>query len=113
MKIVKKVQVPIYNVEFTYTNSIKEFNKVMGTEYKKSGQNGLCGFEKGRVIIWVPTKGTGLNIPTLTHECFHAADAIMNMKGMEYCGTNEHVAYLLGYLVNVVLEALNETNPNS
>ena len=113
MKIVKKVQVPIYNVEFTYTNSIKEFNKVLRGSYKKRGQNGLCGFKEGRVIIWVPTKGAGLNIPTLTHECFHAADAIMNMKGMEYFGTNEHVAYLLGYLVNVVLEAINETNPSS
>ena len=113
MKIVKRVQVPIYNVEFTYTNSIKELNKVMGTEYKKSGQDGLCGFKGGRVIIWVPTKGAGLNIPTLTHECFHAVDAIMNMKGMEYFGTNEHVTYLLGYIVNVVLEAIDEANPNS
>lgn len=113
MKIVKKVQVPIYNVEFTYTNSVKEFNKVMESNYKKNSQNGLCGFKEGKVIIWVPTKGAGLNIPTLTHECFHAADAIMNIKGMEYFGTNEHVAYLLGYLVNVVLEAINETNSNS
>ena len=113
MKIVKRVQVPIYNVEFTYTNSIKEFNKVMDSNYKKNSQNGLCGFKVGSVIVWVPSKGAGLNIPTLTHECFHAVDAIMNMKGMEYCGTNEHVAYLLGYLVNTVLEAIDEANSNS
>ena len=113
MKIIKKINVPIYNVEFTYTNSIKEFNKLMLLNYNKDEFSGLCGYRPGEVVVWVPTKGAGLNIPTLAHECFHAVDAIMNMKDMEYFGTNEHVAYLLGYLVNVVLEAINETNPNS
>ena len=34
-------------------------------------------------------------------------DFIMNIKGIEYHGDNEHVAYLLGYLVNIILEHTN------
>lgn len=113
MKITKKINVPIYNVEFTYTNSIKEFNKILLHNYKKSEFYGLCGHRPGEVVVWVPTKKGKLNVATLAHECFHAVDAIMNMKGMEFFGTNEHVAYLLGYLVNVAMEAVDEANSNS
>ena len=102
-----KINVPIYNIPFIFTDDIKVFNKKMGTKENKKDSNGLTGCTGSEIIVYVPVVDKGLNVPTLCHECYHAVDFIMDIKGMEYHGNNEHVAYLLGYLVNIILEHIN------
>ena len=102
-----EVNLPIYNIPFIFTNNIKVFNKKMGTKKKKKDFNGLTGCTGSEIIVYVPVVDKGINVPTLCHECYHAVDFIMNIKGLEYHGNNEHVAYLLGYLVNIILEHIN------
>ena len=102
-----EINLPIYNIPFIFTDNIKVFNKKMGTKKKKNDFNGLTGCTGSEIIVYVPVVDKGLNVPTLCHECYHAVDFIMNIKGLEYHGNNEHVAYLLGYLVNIILEHIN------
>ena len=102
-----EINLPIYNIPFIFTDNIKVFNKKMGTKKKKGNFNGLTGCTGSEIIVYVPVVDKGLNVPTLCHECYHAVDFIMDIKGMEYHSNNEHVAYLLGYLVNIILEHIN------
>ena len=92
---------------FIFTNNIKVFNKKMGVKKSKKDFNGLTGCIGSDIIVYVPVTDKRISIPTLCHECYHAVDFIMNIKGIEYSGNNEHVAYLLGYLVNIILEHIN------
>ena len=98
---------PIYNIPFIFPNNIKVFNKKMGVKKKKKDFKGLTGCTGSEIIVYVPVVDKGINVPTLCHECYHAADFIMDIKGLEYNGHNEHVAYLLGYLVNIILGHIN------
>ena len=102
-----KINLPIYNIPFSFTSDIKVFNKKMGDKRSNKDFNGLTGCTGSEIIVYVPVAGKGINVPTLCHECYHAVDFIMNLKGIEYHGNNEHVAYLLGYLVNIILEHIN------
>ena len=102
-----KINLPIYNIPFSFTSDIKVFNKKMGTKKSNKDFNGLTGCTGSEIIVYVPVVDKGINVPTLCHECYHAVDFIMNLKGIEYHGNNEHVAYLLGYLVNIILEHIN------
>ena len=102
-----EINVPIYNIPFIFTDNIKVFNKKMEVKKKKNDFNGLTGCTGSEIIVYVPVVNKGINVPTLCHECYHAVDFIMDIKGMEYHGNNEHVAYLLGYLVNIILEHIN------
>ena len=102
-----EVNLPIYNIPFIFTSNIKVFNKKMGCKKNKKDFNGLTGCTGSEIIVYVPVVDKGINIPTLCHECYHAVDFIMNIKGIEYHSNNEHVAYLLGYLVNIILEHIN------
>ena len=102
-----EINLPIYNIPFSFTDDIKVFNKKMGVKEKKKDSRGLTGCTGSEIIVYVPVVNKGLNVPTLCHECYHAVDFIMNIKGIEYHGNNEHVAYLLGYLVNIILEHIN------
>ena len=91
----------------SFFDNIKVFNKKMGVKKKNKDFNGLTGCTGSEIIVYVPVVNKGLNVPTLCHECYHAVDFIMNIKGIEYQGNNEHVAHLLGYLVNIILEHIN------
>ena len=102
-----EINLPIYNIPFIFTDNIKVFNKKMGTKENKKDSSGLTGCTGSEIIVYVPVVDKGINVPTLCHECYHAVDFIMDIKGMEYHGDNEHVAYLLGYLVNIILEHIN------
>ena len=102
-----KINLPIYNIPFSFTSDIKVFNKKMGDKRSKKDFKGLTGCTGSEIIVYVPVANKGINVPTLCHECYHAVDFIMNLKGIEYHGNNEHVAYLLGYLVNIILEHVN------
>ena len=102
-----EINVPIYNIPFIFTPDIKVFNKKMGVKKNKKDFNGLTGCTGSEIIVYVPVVDKGINVPTLCHECYHAVDFIMDIKGIEYHGNNEHVAYLLGYLVNIILEHIN------
>ena len=102
-----EINLPIYNIPFIFTTDIKVFNKKMEVKKKKKDINGLTGCTGSEIIVYVPVANKRINVPTLCHECYHAVDFIMNIKGIEYQGNNEHVAYLLGYLVNIILEHIN------
>ena len=102
-----EINLPIYDIPFSFTTDIKVFNKKMEVKKKKKDFNGLTGCTGSEIIVYVPVVGKRINVPTLCHECYHAVDFIMNLKGIDYLGNNEPVAYLLGYLVNIILEHIN------
>lgn len=66
------------------------------------------------VIFLYPLKryDGSIQASTLSHECYHVVDFVMELTGAEHNegGTNEHLAYLIGYLVDAVLDALDLDN---
>jgi hypothetical protein len=52
-------------------------------------------------VVWVkdPT-----NIPIITHEAIHVAYFILQEKGVEFGDNAESLAYLVGYIVEKILE---------
>lgn len=65
------------------------------------------------IWIYLAKQDNGcIDVSSCAHECFHTADFIFERAGMVYQeGTgNEHMAYLIGYLVNKVFDALDTDN---
>lgn len=60
------------------------------------------------LVMWLDMDAEGkLDMTDCAHESFHVADFILDNKGMEYCHDtgNEHMAYLIGWVMGCVLEA--------
>jgi hypothetical protein len=62
----------------------------------------------GQVIALREWRGTPEDIATLTHECFHAAEYILEGKVGHAEATSEVFAYLLGSLVRRCLTVIEE-----
>lgn len=115
--LVHKVRIPIYN-EVLYVAFDKELAfRFFGFTEEEKNKHALCDgltFEgedhKGhRVLAMYIEKVDGrINVATTAHECFHIADMLLEIKGMEYKpeSGNEHMAYLIGYLVDKVFDCL-------
>lgn len=119
--LIHKVAIPIYDemlyVAFTKEAAFSQFGFSEEEQNKHATCDGLA-FEgvdhKGRRVfaIYVEKQGEAINIATLAHECYHIADMLLEAKGMEYkAGSgNEHIAYLVGYLVERVFDCLDLDN---
>ena len=60
----------------------------------------------GYVVVFRPNN---INISNISHEAYHLADALLEDTGMEYNynSGNEHIAYLVGYIADLIQKSLN------
>lgn len=60
----------------------------------------------GYVVVFRPNN---INISSISHEAYHLADALLEDTGMEYNynSGNEHIAYLVGYIADLIQKSLN------
>lgn len=106
MKTLLNHHIGVYDARFYYTPDAEEFQRISGhlVEHCK----GMCAFHEGKkaVFVWVPIIDGMVPFSTLAHECYHAADFIFDMSGIEYKfrSGNEAMAYLLGHLVDVTIK---------
>jgi hypothetical protein len=78
-----------------------------------SNFGGYVWWPKQDNVIWIylpKKKHGGLDVECCAHECYHAADFIFQRTGMETSNnnSNEHMAYLIGFLVNKIFDLLIE-----
>lgn len=119
--LIHKTLIPIYN-EMLYVAFERQaaFNH-FGLSDKDRELHGQCNglaFEGSdhkdhRVFaMFIEKRGGSIDASTVAHECFHIADMILEVKGMQYKeeSGNEHVAYLIGYLVDKVFDCLELDN---
>ena len=79
-----------------------------------SGCDGYTWWPHQGEVLWIylPKIKGCIDVASTAHECFHVADFIFERAGMviqEGTG-NEHMAYLIGHLVNKVFDALDFDN---
>ena len=62
----------------------------------------------GYVVVFRPNN---INISSISHEAYHVADALLEDTGMEYNynSGNEHIAYLVGYIADLIQKSLSRT----
>lgn len=119
--LIHKTLIPIYN-EMLYVAFDREaaFNH-FGLSDKDRELHGQCnGFafqgtdHKDRRVyaLFIEKHGECINVSVTAHECFHIADLLMEQKGIQYHkgSGNEHVAYLIDYLVGKVFDCLELDN---
>ena len=60
----------------------------------------------GYVVVFRPNN---INISSISHEAYHVADALLEDTGMEYNynSGNEHIAYLVGYIADLIQKSLS------
>jgi len=105
----------VYLLSPATAEDLASFAKVeFGAEYKGSeGFIGRClhipSSNGGQIVIGLRQWDNGpVMLGTLTHECFHAVEYILSVRGMRHCNaTSEAYAYLLGSLVRNCLRTLN------
>jgi hypothetical protein len=90
------------------TFDAKKFERMTGGE--SIGDAGGCvAIIPGHPLtMWLDMdEDDKIDMTDAAHESFHVADFLANMVGMEYVAEtgNEHIAYLLGWVMGCVLEA--------
>ena len=60
----------------------------------------------GYVVVFRPNN---INISSISHEAYHVADVISEDVGLEYNynSGNEHIAYLVGYIADLIQKSLS------
>lgn len=107
-----KFKVDMYRTWVYYHPSVESFEKVSGCDTSRMG-GAVYTAPNGDMHIYVPMDEEGAVVMSdLAHEAFHVADFIADKVGLEYIhGTgNEHIAYLVGYVVDHVLELVSKIN---
>lgn len=102
-----KKTVEIYN--FNYNVIFDKDSYIHHTGKQDTDFDGCCYYnhDSNKYIICVPiNEDLSINIQTLCHESYHIVDLLCESLGVEhnFGGTNEHIAYLLDYIVGQVLE---------
>lgn len=111
--LIHKHDLRIYRQDLQICFHKETFGNRLGVDM--SNANGMVhrNLETGVISLYVPKNETGgIPVATLSHEVFHMADFIFERTGMEIQdGTgNEHMAYLIGYLTDVVFDCLDLDN---
>ena len=71
-------------------------------DFDNENSYGLCFTRGDTIFIWVDKKS---NIPTLSHECFHALRYVTEAKGIEMSSYNDEApAYYMGFLMRECLK---------
>jgi len=98
-------QLEIYNTKITLifgNKNIKKYNKL----FDHSGAEAfLCDYLETNSEIIIFFKDNP-KMKTITHECVHASNFILNWIGYKYTKKGDEIdAYLTGHLVDVVMKA--------
>lgn len=114
--IIYKFNNDIYPVILKVTFSKESFKKIAKDESNEF--SGACVSIGSHVLIYIKKVGEGMDVTHAAHEAYHAADKIREIIGMEYqdSGTNEHMAYLIQWVMHKMFDALdlsNEMDANS
>lgn len=113
--VVHKFYSDLYREYILITFDKKKFCRLTGS-FNLDGAGGCVAVVPGRpLVMWVEMDEEGkLDMTDCAHESFHVADFILDSKGMEYCHEtgNEHMAYLIGWVMGCVLEAQNAQQIN-
>lgn len=119
--IIHKTLIPIYN-EMLYVAFDREaaFRQFHFSSEERHSHRDAYGFafmgtdHKNTPVfaLFVEKRNECLSVATVAHECYHIADLIMEKKGIQYHqgSGNEHVAYLIDYLVEKVFDCLELDN---
>lgn len=111
----KQIDVPIFGTQVTMifaASTIKKFDKAISRYAIRPfidaddlrDSHGFCT-QHGPLIIAVQRSGVARG--TVAHECYHAANRILRIVGVEN-PDEEVVAYLLGYLYREFMELVND-----
>lgn len=94
-----KKYIPMYRVYLIYTDT--PFDGIDTNCYGGAVRRIGNKFE-----VYLPHDDGSFVISDIAHEAFHAADFIAEYVGMEYKegSGNEHVAYLIGFIVDFILD---------
>ena len=106
--LIHKHMIPIYNRPIRICFHRETFERMVGYELSAE-TNGHVTEQDGEIRVYI-CKNEELFVPVsvLTHESYHVVDFILELTGAEHAhgGTNEHCAYLIGYVADVILDAL-------
>jgi hypothetical protein len=87
----------------------EKFKSLTGGEELLTSAGGCCAvLESGLMLMWLEMDEKGkIEMTDAAHESFHAADFLLDSVGMEYSHDtgNEHMAYLIGWMMGCVLQA--------
>lgn len=117
--LIHKVNIPIYDerlyVCFCKETAIRKFNVSQMAQKDCSGFSLVTKdiFSDHHVFVMYIEKGEhGILVSTCAHECYHIADMIFDENGIEYKegSGNEHMAYLLDWLVTRCFDCLDVDN---
>lgn len=82
-------------------------------DYPDCGDVGGCVVwrdEDGSINIYLERQGDAIDVSDCAHEAYHAADFIFDRCGIDYNpeSGNEHMAYLVGWIVNKIFDCLSD-----
>jgi hypothetical protein len=104
-----KVYCELYKTDLTVCFDKETFSRKFGC----NGDYGGCVVQDGRTInIYLKKLGEGINVSDCSHEAYHAADFIADLTGMitHKDSGNEHIAYLVGWIVDKIFDCLELDN---
>ncbi len=117
--LLHKIDVPIY-CQRIYVSFCKEtlVDRFGIEDMRKDSCDGFTTSvierENGKqaFILYLEKRGDCLHVSTVAHESYHVADMIFEHCGVEYKydSGNEHMAYLLDWIVNKIFDCLDIDN---
>lgn len=111
--LIHKHTIPIYGRPIRICFHKETFEKLVGYELGNYVIGHSTLNDKEEILLYFIKNHDG-SIPAdiLAHERYHAVDYFLEITGVDHVtnGSNEHCAYLIGYLVNKVLDALELDN---
>lgn len=105
----RKVKLNPYRVWLHYHDDAKSFEKASGCKLGDFVGGAVSRPVRGIMHMYLPIVDGRVNIPDLAHESFHVADSVFDYTGtdLQYNNANEHMAYLIGFVVESVLKMVD------
>lgn len=111
--IVHKHYIDLYKTHMRFCFDVDTMSKACGEDVSDSDGYTWWPTQGDTIWIYLRKQDNGcIDVSSCAHECFHAADFIFERVGatISYGTGNEPMAYLIGYLVNKVFDALDVDN---
>lgn len=102
----RKVKLNPYRVWLHFHDSPMAFEKASGCKLDDFVGGAVSKPVRGHMHMYLPIEDGSVSMPDLAHESFHVADSIFDYTGvdLQYNTGNEHMAYLIGFVVESVLD---------
>ena len=100
-------RVPLYGIHIYYSCDDEAMLRFKDIELRggNSKPAGFCTHEDGDVGIYVRRAHGSIELPTMSHEIFHASMAVAELIGLDpTTENNESVAYIITWMTDWVLQ---------